>query len=153
MARGCYTYHQYRCLHLLLVAVIVIFECNISRSSISNGWKIRSASLLEGGDALSCSSRYEHLVCLLGCHQQVKFVVVINDHTLVLLLFFLLTTLPSTPVAGLEVAPRKVTRSMNKKKIIKRSRVKPFIKHLNYNHILPTRYVAVVARWWWWWLW
>ncbi|KAI9309484.1 ribosomal L27e protein family-domain-containing protein [Cunninghamella echinulata] len=43
-------------------------------------------------------------------------------------------------VAGVERAPLKVTRSMNKKKIAKRSRVKPFIKIINYNHMMPTRY-------------
>ncbi|KAI9336771.1 ribosomal protein L27e [Obelidium mucronatum] len=29
---------------------------------------------------------------------------------------------------------------MGQKKIAKRSKVKPFIKTINYNHILPTRY-------------
>ncbi|CAO3632111.1 unnamed protein product [Cunninghamella echinulata] len=43
-------------------------------------------------------------------------------------------------VAGVERSPLKVTRSMNKKKIAKRSRVKPFIKIINYNHMMPTRY-------------
>ena len=43
-------------------------------------------------------------------------------------------------VAGVERAPRKVTKVMSKKKIEKRTRVKPFVKYLNLNHILPTRY-------------
>ena len=43
-------------------------------------------------------------------------------------------------VAGVERAPLKVTKSMSKKKITKRTRVKPFVKYVNYNHIMPTRY-------------
>merc|ERR1711934_792061 len=43
-------------------------------------------------------------------------------------------------VAGIEKYPLKVTRSMSKKKIAKRSRVKPFVKVVNYNHMMPTRY-------------
>merc|ERR1712169_64310 len=39
-------------------------------------------------------------------------------------------------VAGIERYPSKVTRRMGKK----RSKVKPFIKMINYNHIMPTRY-------------
>lgn len=34
----------------------------------------------------------------------------------------------------------KVTRRMGKKTVEKRSRVKPFIKVVNYNHLMPTRY-------------
>merc|ERR1712048_618479 len=36
-------------------------------------------------------------------------------------------------VAGIDRYPRKVTKSMGKKK-------KPFVKVINYNHIMPTRY-------------
>eukprot|EP00931_Biecheleriopsis_adriatica_P032835 TRINITY_DN1910_c0_g1_i1.p1 TRINITY_DN1910_c0_g1~~TRINITY_DN1910_c0_g1_i1.p1 ORF type:complete len:148 (-),score=51.06 TRINITY_DN1910_c0_g1_i1:57-500(-) len=43
-------------------------------------------------------------------------------------------------VAGVDRAPLKVTRRMSKKKITKRTRVKPFVKYANYNHIMPTRY-------------
>jgi large subunit ribosomal protein L27e len=43
-------------------------------------------------------------------------------------------------VAGVERAPLKVSKSMSKKLVAKRSRVKPFIKVVNYNHIMPTRY-------------
>jgi large subunit ribosomal protein L27e len=45
-------------------------------------------------------------------------------------------------VAGIDRYPRKVTRSMNKKKVEKRTKVKPFVKVLNFNHLLPTRYVS-----------
>ena len=43
-------------------------------------------------------------------------------------------------VAGVERGPRRVTKVMSKKKIQKRTRVKPFVKFLNLNHVLPTRY-------------
>ena len=42
-------------------------------------------------------------------------------------------------VAGIERYPRKVVRAMGQKKIEKRSKIKPFIKTLNFNHIMPTR--------------
>lgn len=43
-------------------------------------------------------------------------------------------------VAGIQKYPLKITKSMPEKKIAKRSRVKPFIKSVNYNHMMPTRY-------------
>mmetsp|Transcript_22640 Transcript_22640/g.33854 ORF Transcript_22640/g.33854 Transcript_22640/m.33854 type:complete len:148 (+) Transcript_22640:56-499(+) len=43
-------------------------------------------------------------------------------------------------VAGVDRPPRKVHKRMSKKKITKRTRVKPFLKYINYNHIMPTRY-------------
>ncbi|KAI6041470.1 60s ribosomal protein l27 [Pisolithus marmoratus] len=43
-------------------------------------------------------------------------------------------------VAGIERYPRKVTRRMGTKKVQRRSRVKPFIKTVNYSHLFPTRY-------------
>merc|ERR1712203_139111 len=43
-------------------------------------------------------------------------------------------------VAGVDRAPLKVTKRMSKKKISKRTRVKPFVKYVNFNHIMPTRY-------------
>merc|ERR1719316_1594250 len=43
-------------------------------------------------------------------------------------------------VAGVDRVPLKVTKSMSKKKITKRNRVKPFVKYVNYNHLMPTRY-------------
>lgn len=47
---------------------------------------------------------------------------------------------PHALVAGIERYPSKVTRRMGTKKIEKRSKVKPFIKAVNYNHLMPTRY-------------
>jgi len=43
-------------------------------------------------------------------------------------------------IAGIDRYPLKVTKTMGKKKIAKRSRVKPFVKFVNYNHLMPTRY-------------
>ncbi|KAH8695405.1 60S ribosomal protein L27e [Talaromyces proteolyticus] len=43
-------------------------------------------------------------------------------------------------VAGIERYPQKVTRRMGTKKVEKRSRIKPFVKVVNYNHLMPTRY-------------
>merc|ERR1712121_212289 len=43
-------------------------------------------------------------------------------------------------VAGIDRYPRKVTRRMGKKKIKDRSRIKPFMKVYNFNHLMPTRY-------------
>ncbi|GAB5357083.1 hypothetical protein AAMO2058_000343800 [Amorphochlora amoebiformis] len=43
-------------------------------------------------------------------------------------------------VAGIERAPLRVTKSMSKKKIAKRSKCKPFVKFINLRHIMPTRY-------------
>ncbi|KFM83405.1 60S ribosomal protein L27-like [Stegodyphus dumicola] len=45
-------------------------------------------------------------------------------------------------IAGIDRYPRKVTRRMGKKKIAKRSKIKPFVKVLNYNHLMPTRYMV-----------
>nr|CAB3265714.1 60S ribosomal protein L27-like [Phallusia mammillata] len=43
-------------------------------------------------------------------------------------------------VAGIDRYPRKVTKRMSKKKLKKRSKVKTFVKVINYNHLMPTRY-------------
>jgi len=43
-------------------------------------------------------------------------------------------------VAGIERYPSKVTKTMSKKRSAKRSKVKPFIKAVNFNHLMPTRY-------------
>ncbi|KAK3069944.1 60S ribosomal protein L27B [Teratosphaeriaceae sp. CCFEE 6253] len=47
---------------------------------------------------------------------------------------------PHALVAGIERYPSQVTRRMSKARASKRSKVKPFIKVVNYNHIMPTRY-------------
>eukprot|EP00004_Rigifila_ramosa_P028049 TRINITY_DN938_c0_g1_i1.p2 TRINITY_DN938_c0_g1~~TRINITY_DN938_c0_g1_i1.p2 ORF type:complete len:156 (+),score=36.79 TRINITY_DN938_c0_g1_i1:41-469(+) len=43
-------------------------------------------------------------------------------------------------VAGVDRYPLKVTTNMSKKRTEKRSRVKAFVKVVNYNHLMPTRY-------------
>jgi len=43
-------------------------------------------------------------------------------------------------VTGIQTYPRKVTKRMTKKEQDKHSRVKTFIKMVNYNHLMPTRY-------------
>jgi large subunit ribosomal protein L27e len=46
-------------------------------------------------------------------------------------------------VAGLARGPRKITKSMNKAKVEKRTKaMKPFIKYMNVRHVFPTRYVV-----------
>jgi large subunit ribosomal protein L27e len=47
---------------------------------------------------------------------------------------------PHALVAGIERYPSSVTRRMSKTRQQKRSKVKPFIKTINYNHLMPTRY-------------
>ncbi|KAF2402229.1 60S ribosomal protein L27e [Trichodelitschia bisporula] len=49
---------------------------------------------------------------------------------------------PHALVAGVERYPSKVTRRMGKARVAKRSKVKPFIKVVNYNHLMPTRYTV-----------
>merc|ERR1719272_2523328 len=45
-------------------------------------------------------------------------------------------------VAGIDRYPLKVTKAMSKTKIIKRSNIKPFLKYINFNHMMPTRYTV-----------
>jgi len=46
-------------------------------------------------------------------------------------------------VAGIARGPRKVTRSMSKAKVEKRSKcMKPFLKYMNVRHVFPTRYTV-----------
>ncbi len=49
---------------------------------------------------------------------------------------------PFAVVAGISKAPRKMTRAIakNKRKAVKRLSVKPFIKTVNFSHVMPTRY-------------
>ena len=47
---------------------------------------------------------------------------------------------PHALVIGIERYPSKVTRRMGKTRVAKASKVKPFIKTINYNHLMPTRY-------------
>ncbi len=49
-------------------------------------------------------------------------------------------------VAGIEKTPRKVTKRMGTKKIASRSKITPFIKLVNYRHLLPTRYAIDIGE-------
>eukprot|EP00026_Physarum_polycephalum_P021345 Phypoly_transcript_24541.p1 GENE.Phypoly_transcript_24541~~Phypoly_transcript_24541.p1 ORF type:complete len:159 (+),score=10.87 Phypoly_transcript_24541:32-508(+) len=49
---------------------------------------------------------------------------------------------PHAIVAGINVYPRKVTRAHSKKKVAQRSRVKCFVKHFNFTHLMPTRTIV-----------
>jgi hypothetical protein len=46
-------------------------------------------------------------------------------------------------VAGIDRYPRKITKSMGEKKIAKRSLMKPFVKRVNFTHMMPTRYQVI----------
>merc|ERR1711916_356460 len=43
-------------------------------------------------------------------------------------------------VAGIDRYPLQVTRNMGRKKQAKRSKIKPFIKVVNFTHLMPTCY-------------
>lgn len=51
----------------------------------------------------------------------------------------ILRTVPVSTVAGIDRYPRKIVKAMGQKKVEKRSKIKPFVKVLNFNHIMPTR--------------
>ena len=48
----------------------------------------------------------------------------------------------SALVLGVDRAPRDVNRRMGKKKFIRRTQVKTFVKFVNQNHLMPTRYTT-----------
>lgn len=43
-------------------------------------------------------------------------------------------------VCGVDRYPLKVTKGMSAKRVERRSRIKPFVKLVNYTHVMPTRY-------------
>lgn len=45
-------------------------------------------------------------------------------------------------VAGVESSPKRISNKMTQKKIERRSRIKPFVKYVNYSHLLATRFVV-----------
>uniref|UniRef100_T1GML4 60S ribosomal protein L27 n=1 Tax=Megaselia scalaris TaxID=36166 RepID=T1GML4_MEGSC len=45
-------------------------------------------------------------------------------------------------VVSIDRYPRKVTKSMSNTKLKKKFKIKPFLKALNYNHLMPTRYTV-----------
>merc|ERR1712099_177994 len=48
-------------------------------------------------------------------------------------------------IAGIDRYPRIVTKRMSKKKVKQKSKIKPFLKVVNYNHLMPTRYSVDIA--------
>merc|ERR1712113_1354978 len=47
---------------------------------------------------------------------------------------------PHALVAGIDRYPRKVHKAMSKKKFEKKTKIKPFVKYVNLNHMMATRY-------------
>ena len=45
-------------------------------------------------------------------------------------------------VAGVRRCPRRITKSMTKKEILRRTSMRPFVKVINWNHMMPTRFVS-----------
>lgn len=43
-------------------------------------------------------------------------------------------------IVGIDRYPRKVTKRMTLPQLKKRNKIKPFLKVMNYNHLMPTRY-------------
>ncbi|VDD83034.1 unnamed protein product [Mesocestoides corti] len=48
-------------------------------------------------------------------------------------------------VVGIDRYPRRILRRMGKKRVESRSKIKPFIKLLNYNHLMPTRHTIGIS--------
>ena len=47
---------------------------------------------------------------------------------------------PHAIVAGIDKYPQAVTKDMDKGEIAKKSTIKPFLRIINFTHLLPTRY-------------
>ena len=45
-------------------------------------------------------------------------------------------------VAGIARYPRRITKRMGKKKQARRNKIKPFVRVINYNHLMATRYAV-----------
>ena len=45
-------------------------------------------------------------------------------------------------VAGIERSPKKITKRMGQKKLDRKMRLKPFVKYVNYTHLLATRFLV-----------
>ena len=48
----------------------------------------------------------------------------------------------SVLVAGIDRSPRAVNKSMSKTRILRRSKIKPFVKFINVTHVMATRYTC-----------
>ena len=51
-------------------------------------------------------------------------------------------------VVGIDRYPLRITKKMGKKKVARRTKIKPFMKVLNYNHLMPTRSGVLPERCW-----
>lgn len=45
-------------------------------------------------------------------------------------------------VVGLEKTPKRISKKMTKRKLTRNARVKPFVKYVNNNHLLATRFLV-----------
>mmetsp|Transcript_18694 Transcript_18694/g.32391 ORF Transcript_18694/g.32391 Transcript_18694/m.32391 type:complete len:137 (-) Transcript_18694:81-491(-) len=54
---------------------------------------------------------------------------------------------PHAVLAGVDKAPKRVKKTMSRKKVAKQSRVFPFLKVVNYQHVMPTRYSFSEPDW------
>ena len=46
---------------------------------------------------------------------------------------------PHALVAGVARTPLRITKRQSKKRQAKRTKIRPFVKYVNYNHLVPTR--------------
>lgn len=44
-------------------------------------------------------------------------------------------------IAGIDKYPLKITKRMGKKRVNKRTKIRPFVKVVSLQHVLPTRYL------------
>lgn len=49
---------------------------------------------------------------------------------------------PHALVTGIDRYPRKVHKEMSKARLEQRIKIKPFVRYVNLNHVLPTRYAV-----------
>ena len=45
-------------------------------------------------------------------------------------------------VAGVDRAPKKISKRMSQKKLDRKMKIKPFVKYVNYTHLLATRFTC-----------
>ena len=65
-----------------------------------------------------------------------------DDGNKVLLTSFQKHKFPHLLVVGIARNPQRVHRKINKKKFIKKTGVKTFLKAVNQNHVMPTRFLV-----------
>merc|ERR1712038_1230252 len=45
-------------------------------------------------------------------------------------------------VAGVDRTPKKISKRMSQKKLDRKMKIKPFVKYVNYTHLLATRFTC-----------